>query len=1258
MKKWLKISLISLGSLFGFLVIVFSLVCYILFTPARLTPLVNRFANEFVNADISVEKVDLSYFSVYPFVRLNITNILILERHNAGISTSSTGSETSMSANPEALEGLRDTLTFIPVAKAKLNFNQLVFHNNLILTQLELRGGVTNVKFDENGKFNWDIFPPSETTDTTSTALDSMFNKIDIQQIIITSGRVNYSDKQSGQVATIQDAGLRLHGSFIDQKLLSEATFDLKYVDFSDSTMNVQLANFQTHLKGDLFNKHVDVISEITMDSLNFKDKSMHVFFPYMTISLDAIADVGAMHASPLQNGKIRINTIVEQIIFDYENETLLNKPNLKLILSAEYFSENEKISIEKGEFFINDIAFKLAGNIEIRDSTYFPNLTFSLDTTRFSQIDELLPKQYQKMLLDYAKINDGEMFLNGTITGKYNAKNMPNVDMTFGLKNMDMIVQNSKIDTLNLLIDAHIRMNDLKNSTLIVHDFYYSGHLGTMTANAVVKGFTDNPHIETTLHTDLNLRRLYRMLSDIEALNGYRTRGNIHADLKANFFLKDAMDFSLENLEKIKLDGVVAIDSLLVRNRRDSLNLWADYARLRFGASADDDGERQGAAQFRVSVRLDSLDFAYKNQYTANIARLSAGYRYETANAGHTVNPQSARISFRGMRVRMPEERIRVTAGRTSANIRITPNPDKPTSPVANIRINLDSLNFRQQQMVVRMNKSELNFALKPQNPPTREGRTPRDTTLNQGERQQRVRDTSEATRELRRLQQIARLQEMSSDEFVTKLMGYMDVLGDTNVDIAQKFMNEFVYEGSLKFDTFRMRMPEFPLPIQVLSSEVHLTPQTLSLNNATIIMGDTDMTTTGSIENFRRALAGRGTLRGHLDIKSRKIEGNQLMYAMAYEADTTAHRQRGSGEGRRNREPELTRFEKMDNERRAARGEQPERRSRTIVGEIVERIEDIDLAFVSVPDSVIKAENNEDNSMFEVTFETPETASLFIVPKNLALTINAKIDTLIFGNGIMTNLFGEAEIRDEHILLNHFDITNGAGEMHISLAYKAISLQEASAWMDVQINKTDIQNLLELYPEFADSIMPLARSFRGLIDCHLTTSTMLDSAMNVDLDRTLATINLRGENVVLLEGEALATIAKQLRFKNRKENIIDSLSVDLVVNNGKIEIFPFRLAMDRWTFAVAGTQDLDMNLDYHITVLQSPWFVPFKLGIDVYGPVENFRWRLTTPKFRNMDSPAVSMELRNRTISVQGEVRRLLEHEFNQIVGRNPLN
>jgi hypothetical protein len=1305
MKKWLKISLISISSLIGLFLLVFTIVCYVLFTPSRLTPLVNRFANEFIHADVRIEKVDLSYFSVYPFVRLNIENILILEKPIVGAGHAPPLQDiANVAVRAQHAVPQQDTLTFIPNAKVKLNFNEFLFKNNLILTQLELRGGVTNVHFSESGEMNWAIFPTSdeETVDTTSTALDSMFNKIDIQQIIVNSGRINYRDEQSGQIATIQNANLKLDGSFIEQNLLSELSVNLKNIDFSDSSMNMKLHGFRTTLKGDLFNSKIDVISEIVMDSLNFEDETMMVFFPNMVLNLES--------SSNFKDGKVRMNTVVEQIRFDLDNETLLKNPTLKLAISAEYSSENQKISIEKGEFLINEIPFQVAGDIEMQDSSYRPNLTFNLDTTRFSQIHDLLPKMYAKMLKDYAEINDGQIFCNGTITGVYNTKSMPDVDLIFGLKNMDMMVQNSKIDTLNLLSNVKLRLNNLKNSTLTVQDFYYSGHLGTASAKAVVKGFTDNPHIETELHADLNLRRLYVMF--MGRRSGYRTRGTLHADLKADFALEDVMNM---NLDKVNLNGIVEIDSLLVRNRQDSLNLYAEHARLRFGADADDDGERQGAARFRASVRLDSLDFAYKNLYTANIARFSSSYRYETPTDGGHVNPQSARISFRGMNVRMPQERIRVSAGRTSANIRLTPNPDKPTSPIANIRMSLDSLNFRQGRQAVRLNSSQLNLALMPQNPVVREGRNFGDSVVSAGsdlqsgpnlartasprqQTQQRTRDTtiSEEERRLQRQQQrIDRLAEMSSDDFLTKLMGYMDVLNDTTVDISQKFLNEFSFEGSLVFDTFRMRMPDFPLPIQVLSTEVKLDPRVLSLNNAQVIMGNTNMIASGSLENFRRALAGRGTLRGNVDLKSNKIDANQLMQAMTYDPSLDTNR-RGRGEGRGeggerggrgNREPELNRFEQMDREaaeRREARlasgdasttpgnrrteqtgternrgversrnaepnsaGTTSPRRRNT--GEIEERVEDIE--FTAVSDSVLIAENAEDNSMFEVEFETTEETSLFMIPRLLNLTLNANIDTLLFGKGILTNLHGEAEIRDEFLRLNQFRMTNDAGEMDIALAYRARSLKEAYVWMDVDIEKTEIRSLIGLYPEIEDKI-DVVRSLEGLVDLSLTLSTILDSAMNIDMERTKASANLHGQNLVLLDGENFAKIAQTLRFRNRERNLVDSLSVSVIVNDNKIEIFPFKLTMDRYVLAVSGIQNLDMSFNYHITVLQSP--IPFTVGFDISGTPDDMNFpRPVRPRLRDLETPATSVNI-TRTINAQQEFRRLLDHELNQIIGR----
>ena len=77
----------------------------------------------------------------------------------------------------------------------------------------------------------------------------------------------------------------------------------------------------------------------------------------------------------------------------------------------------------------------------------------------------------------------------------------------------------------------------------------------------------------------------------------------------------------------------------------------------------------------------------------------------------------------------------------------------------------------------------------------------------------------------------------------------------------------------------------------------------------------------------------------------------------------------------------------------------------------------------------------------------------------------------------------------------------------------------------------------------------------------------------MNIELPTLNAACSIRGENLVLLDGETFTEIPKMLRFKNRKRNLIDrAYPVDLLVHDNRIELFPFIVEMDRYKAAVSG--------------------------------------------------------------------------------------
>ena len=78
MKKGLKITLISLLSLVGLFLLAICFLLWSVFSPARLTKLVNEEAPNFLNCDFHIDKADLTLFKTFPHVGIDLHGLLLL----------------------------------------------------------------------------------------------------------------------------------------------------------------------------------------------------------------------------------------------------------------------------------------------------------------------------------------------------------------------------------------------------------------------------------------------------------------------------------------------------------------------------------------------------------------------------------------------------------------------------------------------------------------------------------------------------------------------------------------------------------------------------------------------------------------------------------------------------------------------------------------------------------------------------------------------------------------------------------------------------------------------------------------------------------------------------------------------------------------------------------------------------------------------------------------------------------------------------
>ena len=126
------------------------------------------------------------------------------------------------------------------------------------------------------------------------------------------------------------------------------------------------------------------------------------------------------------------------------------------------------------------------------------------------------------------------------------------------------------------------------------------------------------------------------------------------------------------------------------------------------------------------------------------------------------------------------------------------------------------------------------------------------------------------------------------------------------------------------------------------------------------------------------------------------------------------------------------------------------------------------------------------------------------------------------------------------------------------------------------------------------------------------------------------------------------LLQISKKFLFKNKERNLIDSIAVNISVADGNVTVYPFVIEMDRYRAAVGGTQDMDMNFDYHISVLKSP--IPIKFGLNIRGNLDDMKFGIGKAKYKNAVTP---VEIRKVDSTIVNMGQQIVQ-DFRKVIRR----
>ena len=283
-------------------------------------------------------------------------------------------------------------------------------------------------------------------------------------------------------------------------------------------------------------------------------------------------------------------------------------------------------------------------------------------------------------------------------------------------------------------------------------------------------------------------------------------------------------------------------------------------------------------------------------------------------------------------------------------------------------------------------------------------------------------------------------------------------------------------------------------------------------------------------------------------------------------------------------------------------------------------------------------------------LTDSVPSEMKLFVIPRNIDFELQTDLKKVVFEKMLLENVHGAADIKNQAIHLEDLSMRALDADMKAVMVYKASSPRGGYAGFDLKIRNINIAKLVDFVPSL-DTIVPMLRSFKGRVMFDVAADARLDSAMNIRIPTLRSAIHIKGDSLVLMDGETFAEISKMLMFKNKKENVFDSISVNVTVHDGNVTVYPFLVEIDRYKAAIGGEQGLDMNFNYHISILKSP--LPFKAGVNITGNLDKMKFRIGKAKYKDAVTPAAVHRVDSTRVNMGNEI----VNRFRRVItGRRP--
>lgn len=328
--------------------IIVALMVIPVFFKSDILRLIEEKSSKYIQAELAIGDVNLSMFKNFPNLNVTLENVMISQKDN----------------------NTRDTLVNIPRFEASVNLKSLISGDEIIINNILLKDCLFCPKVNTEGKANWDIMVPSDTTEmaTQETVVEETadsgsettvaFNNIEIRNLIL-----DYKDYQASTFAHVDAVNLNLKGNFSETNTILNVLLSLKNISLRQGN-SVWINNTDFNWQADIAANLKDMQFDIQKNDMALND-----------LKLDLIGSLGIKEDKYTMDLKLnapdtKFESLLALIPKDFQKEIEGVKTSGEFQLSME----------AKGKYYENHLpAINLNFNI-MNASLKYPELPESVE--------------------------------------------------------------------------------------------------------------------------------------------------------------------------------------------------------------------------------------------------------------------------------------------------------------------------------------------------------------------------------------------------------------------------------------------------------------------------------------------------------------------------------------------------------------------------------------------------------------------------------------------------------------------------------------------------------------------------------------------------------------------------------------------------------------------------------------------------------------------------------------------------------------